>query len=208
VTSTGICCPVAITTSDRSKCPPKTQVITKTCASGYTKMPDGSCCNNRYLSADGKTCSTKPVPCAPGQFRDLNGVCGLVPGTSCPPGQTLNREGNCVSSKQPSCPPGQALNREGNCISSTQPSCPPGLARNSEGGCVPPRTTACPPGEVRNARGIASSADPRADRRHQGASFRSGLPSGSYRHASSGRRRLDLRPAAGYGVRRPRSFAE
>jgi hypothetical protein len=134
VTSKGVCCLVAITTPDRSNCPTQTQVIIKRCASGYTRMPDGSCCNNRYLSADGKTCNTKPMPCAPGQFRDLDGVCGPLLGAPCPPGQASNREGNCVGAAQPSCPPGQAPNREG--------------------GCVPLRTTVCPRGEVRNANGV------------------------------------------------------
>ena len=160
VTSTGVCCLVPITTPNRSNCPAQTQGITKNCAAGYTRMPDGQCCNNRYISDDGKSCLPGQVPCPPRQFRDLDGVCGPVPGTPCPPGQTLNRDGSCVPTAQPSCPRGEVLNRSGNCVPFGEPSCPSGYARNNEGGCVPLRTTACPRGEVRNANGVCVTRGP------------------------------------------------
>ena len=45
------------------------------CATGYTKMRDGDCCNSRFVSRDGKSCNTGVRPCAPGEFRDLSGAC-------------------------------------------------------------------------------------------------------------------------------------
>jgi hypothetical protein len=62
MTTTGICCPAGSPPDphDRSHCPAQIQSLT-TCPRGYTKLPDGSCCNNRYLGPDGRSCRAPPT---------------------------------------------------------------------------------------------------------------------------------------------------
>ena len=87
-----------------------------TCAPGYTKLPDGSCCNNRFLGVDGKTCNIGAQPCAPGEFRDERGVCIPIPSANCPPGQFRDTPGLCTPLPSTACPPGEERNREGACV--------------------------------------------------------------------------------------------
>jgi hypothetical protein len=78
------------------------------CASGYTQMPDGSCCSNRLVSADGRACGQPPrrvpipipipVPggpdCGSGRHKDpRSGVC--VSDGECPKGMQ-RVGGSCV----------------------------------------------------------------------------------------------------------------
>src|SRR3974390_3526401 len=65
VTSNGMCCPRPVDPNDRTHCPVQIPFV-PACAAGYTKMPDGSCCNNRFVSADGRACNPAGRPCAPG----------------------------------------------------------------------------------------------------------------------------------------------
>jgi hypothetical protein len=152
VTTSGVCCSGPVDPQNRSNCPAQIQTIT-TCAAGYTKMSDGSCCNNRFLGADGKSCNVTQRSCAPGEFRDFFGACLPIPSTLCPPGQFRGGRGTCVPIPTTTCPPGQERNHEGICIA-VRGACPPGEIRNREGACVPERPVACPPGLVRNAEGV------------------------------------------------------
>jgi hypothetical protein len=136
ITSTGICCLEAITTPNRLNCPAQTQVIIKVCASGYTKMPDGSCCNNRFIGADGKSCELNRLSCPPGEFRNASGICVPIPSASCPPGQFRDATGTCLPIPSASCPPGERRNREGTCEPIPTTECPRGEVRNSNGACV------------------------------------------------------------------------
>jgi hypothetical protein len=97
VTSAGVCCPGPVSATDRSKCAPLTPA-TPACATGYTRMPDGNCCNNRFISDNGMSCIKGLSPCGQGEFRDASGSCvpvGSPPGP-CAPGLALDRNGNCV----------------------------------------------------------------------------------------------------------------
>jgi hypothetical protein len=94
MTSTGVCCSQAVNANDRTKCPVPA-AGTPVCGKGYTRMRDGTCCNNRYISDDGMSCITNPSPCPKGQFRDSSGACSpVVP--PCPAGEALDASGNCV----------------------------------------------------------------------------------------------------------------
>lgn len=199
VTTNGACCPGPVDPANRSAC--KTLIPLTACAAGYTKMPDGSCCNNRYLGADGKSCNVSRQQCAPGEFRDERGVCVPVPSTSCPPGQfrttsgaclpiptttcppgeERDREGKCVPVPTPTCPPGEIRDREGRCIAERPEPCPRGEIRNGEGACVPERPAACPPGQIRNPEGAcvparAPPCPPGEFRNRFGACIRIGPP--------------------------------
>ncbi len=49
-------------------------------------MPDGTCCNRRFVSADGRSCLTGRPPCGPGEFRNPQGACErLAPPVAAPP---------------------------------------------------------------------------------------------------------------------------
>lgn len=63
LTNTGICCPAGNPPdpNNRNDCPAKIQSLS-VCAPGYTRMPDGSCCNNRFVDADHKTCHAPALP--------------------------------------------------------------------------------------------------------------------------------------------------
>ncbi|HLH12187.1 MAG TPA: hypothetical protein VKV77_09965 [Methylovirgula sp.] len=58
VTTEGQCCPVPVDPKNPGNCPAQVQSIVQ-CAAGYTRMPDGSCCANRLVSPDRKTCEIK-----------------------------------------------------------------------------------------------------------------------------------------------------
>src|SRR6202034_134821 len=76
VTSGETCCPWPVSATDRGHCPVLTP-ITPTppvCATGYTRMPDGNCCSNRFISDDGMSCISRQPPCGKGEFRDSSGA--------------------------------------------------------------------------------------------------------------------------------------
>jgi hypothetical protein len=164
VTTTGVCCSQPVDPRDRTHCPAQVQMLPG-CAAGYTMMPDGNCCNDRFVSRDGKSCNTRQAPCGQGEFRDSSGVCvPVVPPTqSCTGGEVVDRNGNCVAGgPPPTCRPGEVLNRHGHCVSGggSTPSCAPGEVRDRRGRCAssggrPPR---CPPGQVLDRRGHCVSA--------------------------------------------------
>jgi hypothetical protein len=112
---------------------PKTGLCTTTvkslqkCAPGYTQIPDGSCCLNRFVSPDGKTCGPGlgvppviPVPsiagCGPNMHKDpRSGLCVAVKPPklqqpTCGPNQVL-RGNSCVDKirRRPICGPNQIL---------------------------------------------------------------------------------------------------
>lgn len=175
VTTNGMCCPGSVDPNNRAQCRRFVPLV-PACASGYTRMPDGSCCNNRFVSADRTSCNIPRRACAPGEFRDLRGVCEPMPSPACPPGEVSARDGHCVSAKPSSCAPGEVRRdgrcvREaptcpsgerllhGRCVPSRQTSCPPGQLRR-RGRCLPPAPRACAPGEVRNRRGLCVRIGP------------------------------------------------
>jgi hypothetical protein len=161
VTTTGLCCPQPVNPNDRTHCPAQIQFV-PACAAGYTKMPDGSCCNNRFVSADGRACNQGGRPCAPGEFREPSGACVPIPSNVCPPGEVRTLEGGCRPFPFTSgpCPPGQFRDSNGRCVQAPPAGCPPGATRNGRGECVPVETPGCPPGEVRNRRGICVRVQP------------------------------------------------
>jgi hypothetical protein len=133
VTANGICCPGPVNSSDRSHCPVLTPV-TPACAAGYTKMGDGTCCNNRFIGNDGMSCISREPACAKGEFRDSSGACVPVasPPPSCAPGLALDRNGNCVGGG--AITPGRPI----------RPIVPPGPRFRKPSG--PPQRAAPPPG--------------------------------------------------------------
>jgi hypothetical protein len=157
ITTSGGCCSDPVDPNNRTQCPAKTEIV-PACAPGYSKMPDGACCNNRFVSADGKLCNAGPLPCAPGEFRDLSGACAPIPSTACPPDEFRDRSGACVPIRSAGCPPGEARNRDGVCVSIPAGGCPAGEVRSREGVCAPAPSTACPPGEERNRDGVCVSS--------------------------------------------------
>jgi hypothetical protein len=100
VTTTGVCCATAVDPNNRSSCPAKIQSITA-CAPGYSRMPDGSCCNNRFIGDDGTSCITRQPVCAKGEFRDSSGACAPVAPPGCASDEVRDRNGNCVSAGSP-----------------------------------------------------------------------------------------------------------
>ncbi|MBV8107994.1 MAG: hypothetical protein JO223_25915 [Hyphomicrobiales bacterium] len=105
VTTTGVCCAEPVDPSNRAACPAQTQVV-KACAAGYSKMPDGSCCNIRNLSADRRTCLIGLKPCGPNEVRDRSGACAPIP--ACPPGEARTSAGVCAAIPVAACPPEEA----------------------------------------------------------------------------------------------------
>lgn len=138
LTTTGMCCPGPLDPDDRSQCPAQIQLI-PTCGHGYTRMPNGSCCNNRFVGADGRSCNAGKGPCAPGEFRDLSGACVPILPPACPRDEVRNREGLCVPIRAP---------------------CGPDEVRDREGVCVPVRPRPCDPYGVRERSGQCSHATP------------------------------------------------
>ncbi len=186
-TSTGVCCSRPVDPNNRSICPaphplvplvrsPPANPVVPGCASGYTLTIDGSCCANRYLGPDGRTCQSVPQPCAPGQIRDRFGHCaGAVPAscpsgqerfgatcvTICPRGEVRTAAGGCAPTAA-SCPRGWARNRNGVCAPPVRAACQPGLFRNARGVCAPAARLACPPGLFRNRFGACVPVAPTA----------------------------------------------
>lgn len=172
----GTCCPAG------SPPNPKTGLCTTTvkslqkCSPGYTKMPDESCCLNRLVSSDGKSCMSgqgaPPVipvpsgaPCAPNMHRDArSGMCVAdqpAPAARClPPNRLVG--GECCSPRdiaagrcgpirsQPTCGPDQVL-RGATCVDKppARPICRPNqiLLGNV---CVdrPQRRPVCGPNQI------------------------------------------------------------
>lgn len=178
VTTSGVCCAGPVDPANRKACAPP--VSRAACAAGYTAMPDGTCCNNRLVGADGKSCNVQQQACPTGQFRDEHGACTPIPSTSCPPGnfrstsgtclpiptaacppgEEHDREGKCVPMPTPACPSGEIRDREGHCIAERPAPCPPGEVRSGEGACVPERPVPCPPGQIRNRFGACVRIGP------------------------------------------------
>ena len=97
VTTTGVCCSQPVNPSNRAECPAPIQSI-PVCAPGYAKMPDGTCCSRRLVSADGRSCLASRPSCGPGEFRNPQGTCErlappVVAPPACPAGEALTREG-------------------------------------------------------------------------------------------------------------------
>jgi hypothetical protein len=153
VTTSGVCCSEPVDPANRKSC--RTLIPLAACAPGYTKMLDGSCCNNRFIGADGKSCNTRPMPsCPSGEFRDERGVCLPIPSTSCPPGQFRVGAGECQQIPSGACSPGERRNRQGACEPippPPSPECPRGEVRNVRGACVPVGPPLPPPVVVPNA---------------------------------------------------------
>ena len=182
VTSDGICCSGPVDPKNRRSCPSPRREEKKACAQGYRAMPDGTCCNNRLVSADGTSCNATPTVCAPGEFRDTTGACTPISSAGCAPGEKRNDRGVC---ERP-CRVGEERNADGNCVTPTccpQPPvgipslptpCQAGQTRNAEGFCVtipkpvpvptsptpttplgmPSLVAPCPAGETRGADGL------------------------------------------------------
>jgi len=147
VTTSGVCCPGPVDPANRKEC--RTLIPLAACAAGYTKMPDGSCCNNRFVGADGASCNVQQQSCAPGQFRDEHGTCVPIPSGACPPGHFREASGACVPIPTAACPPGEERDREGQCVTVPKGICPPGEIRGRDGGCIragPPPRLFVPPG--------------------------------------------------------------
>ena len=159
VTTTGVCCSQPVDPSNRAVCPAPIPSI-PACAPGYAKMPDGSCCNRRFVSADGRSCLAGRPPCGPGEFRNAQGACErlspppavapppVVAPPACPTGEVLTREGGCAPVGPPPCPPGRERMRNGACVPAIQP-CPPGQKRMRNGVCVQIPPPQCPRGQIR-----------------------------------------------------------
>jgi hypothetical protein len=135
VTTTGVCCSAPVDPNNRANCPAQIQII-RQCAAGYSRMPDGSCCNNRFVGADGRTCGPVQRPCAPGEFRAPGGACEPIVPPECPPGQIRVSDGSCAPPRVPACPPAEIRNDNGACEPPRTPSCPPGEFRDRDGRCV------------------------------------------------------------------------
>jgi len=176
VTTAGVCCPRPVDPSNRSQCPALTPIV-PSCAAGYLWMPDGTCCNRRLVSADGRVCLTGRPACGPGEFRNAAGGCVTVAPQpapappvvapppvvtpACPPGEALTREGRCARVPPARCPPGQMRASNGTCVPITPPRCPRGEVRLPSGACGPPVPPPCPRGTVRNDTGVCAPAGPR-----------------------------------------------
>ena len=127
VTTSGVCCPGPVDPNNRSEC--KAPVQHAGCAPGYKKMPDGSCCNSRFVSDDGKSCRvarTSPplVPLVPLKPR------------ACPPGMVRDRNSDCVGFGPRTCGPGRIRLPNGACILRSRLPCPPGMVRTPRGFCI------------------------------------------------------------------------
>jgi len=106
VTSGGTCCPGPVSATDRGHCPVVRPIVPASppaCAAGYTRMPDGNCCNNRFIGNDGMSCIGGHPPCQKGEFRDASGTCAPVgsPSGPCGPGSALDASGNCIGGAPP-----------------------------------------------------------------------------------------------------------
>jgi hypothetical protein len=171
VTTGGICCPGPVDPAHRDSCEKLIPLVA--CARGYTKMPDGSCCNDRYVGDDGKTCRTglpsRPVAplipavpgaCPPGTTRDRDGDCVKPPPPGCPPGTTQLGSGECGRPGPRACPPGTIRDSDGDCVRRPPPGCAPGELRLRNGECVPRGPPPCPFGMIRTPRGFCIPVGP------------------------------------------------
>ena len=158
VTTSGVCCSGPVDPNNRQQC--QVPLLLAACRPGYTKMPDGTCCNNRFVSADGKSCNVSRQLCPPGEFRDERGVCIPVPSIACPPGQFRAGTGECRPIPSATCPPGEVRSERGVCVRAKSATCPPGEVRNERGVCVRAKSATCPPGEVRSRRGVCVRVKP------------------------------------------------
>jgi len=134
LTSSGVCCPAAVDPTNRANCPAQIQIV-KQCAAGYTRMPNGSCCNNRFVGADGKTCGPQPGPCGPGEFRAPGGACAPIVVPDCAPGE-IRHDGACGPERPVDCRPGEVRRDDGVCGPPRPANCPPGQVRDGDGDCV------------------------------------------------------------------------
>jgi hypothetical protein len=130
-----VCCAGPVDPAHRDSCEKLIPLVG--CATGYTKLPDGSCCNDRYLGDDRKSCRTG-LPARP-----LAPLIPLVPGappSACPAGMIRDRDGNCgrpPASPSPRCPRGTIRLGDGECVRPGPPPCPLGMVRTPRGFCVP-----------------------------------------------------------------------
>jgi hypothetical protein len=93
-------------------------------------MPDGSCCDRRYVK-DGRC--MPPNTCPPGQIKTSDGQCcdrqyvrdgKCMPPNSCPPGQIKLPDGSCCDRRYV---------KDGKCVPPI--SCPRGQINTSDGCC-------------------------------------------------------------------------
>jgi hypothetical protein len=131
VTTGGVCCAGPVDPAHRDSCEKLIPLVG--CATGYTRMPDGSCCNDRFVGADRKSCRTglPSTPVAP--------LIPLVPG-GCRAGLIRDRNGDCVrppASPSPTCPRGTIRLGDGECVAPGPAPCPMGMVRTPRGFCVP-----------------------------------------------------------------------
>jgi len=124
VTASGVCCSARVDPSNRAHCPIQIQVVPQ-CAAGYSRMPDGSCCNDRFVGADGRSCGPAQRPCAPGEFRAPGGACEPIVAPECPSGKVRNDSGGCEPPRISICPPGEFRDRDGGCVGIAPPPPPP-----------------------------------------------------------------------------------
>jgi hypothetical protein len=171
VTTGGICCPGPIDPAHRNSCEKLIPLVA--CAKGYTKMPDGSCCNDRYVGDDGKSCRSGlpsnpvaplvplvPGACPSGTTRDRDGDCVRPPPPGCPSGTIRLGNGECGPQEPRPCPSGMTRDRDGDCVRPPPPGCAPGEIRLGNGDCVPRGPPPCPLGMVRTPRGFCIPVGP------------------------------------------------
>ena len=176
VTTAGVCCPGPVDPSNRGACPAHIPSV-PACAAGYERMSDGTCCNRRFVSADGRSCLTGRAPCGPGEFRNPQGACErlappvaappptvvplpVVAPPACPTGESLNREGRCAPVRPAPCPPGLIRGPDGACARIAPPPCPQGQERLRNGECAAPAPRPCPPGRERLRTGACARIAP------------------------------------------------
>jgi hypothetical protein len=153
VTTIGVCCAGPVDPKNRTHCPAQIQVLPK-CADGYTKMPDGSCCNDRYVRDNGKSCNASQPA------RPLAPLVPLVPST-CPSGTIRDRDGDCIRQRASGCGPRQIRLPNGECGPPRPPGCAPGEIRLRNAECIPLGPPPCPLGMVRTPRGFCIPVGPR-----------------------------------------------
>ena len=175
VTTAGVCCAGPVDPNHRATCEKLIPLVA--CATGYTKMPDGSCCNDRYVGEDRKSCRTglptrpvaplvplvpnAPGACPPGTTRDRDGDCVKPSPPGCPAGTIRLGNGECGRREPTACPHGMTRDRDGDCVRTLPQGCPAGMIRLDNGACVPRGPPPCPLGMVRTPRGFCIPVGPR-----------------------------------------------
>ena len=115
ITTSGVCCAGKVDPKNRNEC--VKLIPLAQCAAGYSQMPDGACCLNRYVGADGKSCHAERRACAPGEVRDTQGNCAPPPPEAkCPRGQWRDDNGHCAPVAKSDCPRGKVRNARGKCV--------------------------------------------------------------------------------------------